>query len=342
MGACEVSWEEFNLYYGDETKSNVDLFAVDGVTRPTRAKTFFGQVHCPKEFLEDRRPAINVRWHGAVGYCDWLSQATGKRFRLPTEAEWAYAATAGGDAAVWHEGTSGKRTHEVGDGAPNRFGLHNLRGNVWEYCLEFPPGGEYLPVLRGGAWNTPAAEATADARKTVVKEWYGADPNRPRSSWWLTDEFTQGFRVVMIEPGADARSVKDYLAGKVEVKITGHEDVLAKDRPGLGSHVVRVKGEVRNAGDRALEELDLLVYYLTPEGKPHLLDVVGADKVGRATFGRAFPVLANGADAAVRAPLKPGETRAFVVEFPQASDSEDLVAPDKFGARATGLRFVSE
>jgi len=343
MGACEVSWEEFNLYYGDENKSNLDLLAVDGVTRPTRAKSFFGQVLCPKDFLEGRRPAINVRWHGAMGYCDWVSHVTGKRFRLPTEAEWEFACKGGGDAPAWHEGTSGKRTHEVGDGKPNSFGLLNLRGNVWEYCLEFANAPEYLPVLRGGAWNMPAAQVTAEARKTVLKEWYGADPNRPRSSWWLTDEFTQGFRLVMIDPGADPKTVKDYLAQKIEIKIAGYEDVLAKDRPGLGSHVVRVQGEVKNGGAKTLDELDLLVYYLTPEGKPHLLDIVGADKPGRVSYGRAFPVLSNGADAAVRPPLRPGESRAFVVEFPQSSDDPGtLVAPDKFGARATGLRFAPE
>ena len=78
IGAREVSWYEYNQY------GEVPNQRVDGVTRPTVGKVYFGQVGVPHEFLKDPRPATNVRWHGALGYCDWLSRKTGRYFRLPT------------------------------------------------------------------------------------------------------------------------------------------------------------------------------------------------------------------------------------------------------------------
>jgi formylglycine-generating enzyme required for sulfatase activity len=342
MGKFEVTWAEFDAFFESE-QSNVERLKVDGITRPTKAKSYFGQVGLPNHFLEARRPVINVRWHGAAAFCDWLARQTGRRFRLPTEAEWEHACRAGmgGDleAQAWHAGNSGERTHVVGEKKADAIGLHDLLGNVWEYCLEPMNPPEYGPVLRGGAWNTPASELGPAARQGVLKEWYEADPNRPRSSWWLTNVHTQGFRVVLVDEGAEAAAVREY-ARKIEVKVLGFEDVPQSKRPALGSHAVRVWGEVRNVGDRSLDELDLTVYYLDPKGQPHLLDVIGADKEGRATFGRCWPVLVSSAhDGPHAKPLKPGETRAFVVEFPQTSDPEDYVAYDKFGARVSGLRF---
>jgi formylglycine-generating enzyme required for sulfatase activity len=135
------------------------------------------------------RPVINISWDDAVAYAEWLSQQTGKRYRLPSEAEWEYAARAGtttdypwGDTAS-HEhanyGTdeccdglaSGRdawvNTAPVGSFPANAFGLHDMHGNVWEWVqdcyhenYEGAPadgsareqcGTEYR-VLRGGSW----------------------------------------------------------------------------------------------------------------------------------------------------------------------------------------------
>lgn len=342
MGKFEVTWGEFDAFF-ESDQSNVERLKVDGITRPTKAKSYFGQVGLAGHFLEARRPVINVRWHGAVAFCDWLTRLTGRRFRLPTEAEWEYACRAGmtGDleSQAWHAGNSGERTHGVGEKKADKLGIHDLLGNVWEYCLEPINPPEYGPVLRGGAWNTSPSDLGPGLRHAVVKEWYEADPNRPRSSWWLTNVHTQGFRVVMVDEGAEPAAVREY-ARKIDVKVLGFEDVPQSKRPALGSHAVRVWGEVKNSGDRSLDELDLTVYYLDPEGKPHLLDVIGADKEGRATYGRCWPVLVSSAHGGPHAqPLKPGETRAFVVEFPQSSDPEEKVAFDRFGAEVSGLRF---
>lgn len=125
------------------------------------------------------RPVINVSWDDAVAYCSWLSRTTGKTYRLPTEAEWEYAARGGssdkysGSSDIakvgWYRDNSGNKTHPVGEKSANGYGLHDMSGNVWEWCSDWfgsyvgnstsnptlnPTGatsGSYR-VLRGGSW----------------------------------------------------------------------------------------------------------------------------------------------------------------------------------------------
>jgi formylglycine-generating enzyme required for sulfatase activity len=129
-------------------------------------------------------PASYVRWDDAVAYCKKLSEAEGKTYRLPTEAEWEYACRAGtettwsfgndekvlGDYACYHKNTWGideKYAHQVGLKKPNAFGLYDMHGNVWEWCHDYygedyykqspaqdptgPTSGSSR-VLRGGSW----------------------------------------------------------------------------------------------------------------------------------------------------------------------------------------------
>jgi formylglycine-generating enzyme required for sulfatase activity len=128
-----------------------------------------------------RRPVINVSWDEAVEYTKWLCAQTGRRYRLPTEAEWEYAARSGGKVEIW-AGTSDEkliadyvvtgtsRTFPVGNKKPNGFGLYDMSGNVWEWIEDCwhenydgaPKDGsawveagfdEWIRrVLRGGSW----------------------------------------------------------------------------------------------------------------------------------------------------------------------------------------------
>jgi formylglycine-generating enzyme required for sulfatase activity len=132
-----------------------------------------------------RQPVIDVSWNDAQQYVRWLSQRTGQRYRLLTEAEWEYAARAGtstrysfGDwispsqANYFDPGLgSYSRTRAVGSYAANRFGLHDMHGNVLEWVEDCyvasysgAPGNAAVPVtfghcservLRGGSWNYP-------------------------------------------------------------------------------------------------------------------------------------------------------------------------------------------
>ena len=97
--------------------------------------------------------------------------------------------------------------------------------------------------------------------------------------------------------------------------------------------------EVKNGGDRVIEELEVRVEYLTPKGAPHPVDIQGADKPGRATYGWAYPVLVSSAHAAPAAPLKPGESRTFTVFIPWAYDPPELVA-EKWAAAVGWARLA--
>ncbi|WPD24715.1 MAG: formylglycine-generating enzyme family protein [Candidatus Electrothrix scaldis] len=130
-----------------------------------------------------KRPVVDISWQDANNYCEWLSMITGRPYRLPTEAEWEYGCRAGtetvyffgNDAHLLHEyawfaENAGNMTHPVGQKKANAWGLHDLYGNVWEWCADSykkdyytelpmsnPPGAEHGGagrVLRGGSWDS--------------------------------------------------------------------------------------------------------------------------------------------------------------------------------------------
>ena len=113
-------------------------------------------------------PAVNVSWADAAGYAAWLSAATGRPYRLPSEAEWEYAARAGQATAYsWGADPGEDRANCAGCGrdsagaalpvgrfAPNAWGLHDMHGNVWEWTLDCPAGWRLalpLPAATPGA-----------------------------------------------------------------------------------------------------------------------------------------------------------------------------------------------
>ena len=131
---------------------------------------------------QDDSPVVWVTWNDAAEYTRWLAKAAGKPYRLPTEAEWEFAARERGkdlpwcgtaDPAragefVWSAENSGGTTRPVGVKTPNALGLHDLCGNAWEWCLDWqapyqqtsgpvvdprgPADGRYR-ALRGGSWR---------------------------------------------------------------------------------------------------------------------------------------------------------------------------------------------
>lgn len=99
---------------------------------------------------KDDEPVLNVSWNDAMALCHWLGQKDGRRYRLPTEAEWEFAARAGsagrwcfGDDRsrlgeyAWYDGNSGGRPRSVGTKKPNAFGLFDMHGNMFEYAADF-------------------------------------------------------------------------------------------------------------------------------------------------------------------------------------------------------------
>ena len=124
-----------------------------------------------------RQPVINVSWKDAMQYAQWLSQKTGKTYRLLSEAEWECASRAGAAATysfgneetqlgkyAWYNANSGKQAHPVGEKLPNAFGLHDVHGNVWEWVEDCYNGDCAYHVLRGGAWSYSPRLLRAAAR----------------------------------------------------------------------------------------------------------------------------------------------------------------------------------
>jgi formylglycine-generating enzyme required for sulfatase activity len=117
-----------------------------------------------------RRPVINVNWNDAHAYIEWLSSKTGKRYRLLSETEWEYCCRAGTpppysfggkesdlDRYAWYSANSGYKTHPVGEKLPNEWGLHDMHGNVWEWCEDWWHGDYHNAPGDGSAWTTPGS-----------------------------------------------------------------------------------------------------------------------------------------------------------------------------------------
>jgi formylglycine-generating enzyme required for sulfatase activity len=229
MGKCEVTWDEFDLYKKEVGVPNVDEYekiikadpkAITGPT-PPYVDQYYGHG-------KEGHPALCMTYHAAMEYCRWLSKKTGKVYRLPTEAEWEYCARAGSKTAyscdekdlddyAWYAANSKDTTHKVGSKKPNAFGLHDMMGNVMEWCVDeykkdayssfsldkptvgpvlLPGNKRYSHVARGGSWSDQPAQIRSAARRGSEKSWSGRDPQRPASIWWHTEFDVIGFRVV--------------------------------------------------------------------------------------------------------------------------------------------------
>lgn len=148
-------------------------------------------------------PAINISFISAQMYCRWLTKATGKKYRLPTEAEWEFACRAGaaGDGklprpllekSAWYLGNSDKLSHPVGKKLPNAWKLFDMYGNVGEWATDL----EGKSILCGGTFRDLAAHIAATTRRRWTPKWQETDPQLPKSRWWLSDGPFVGFRVV--------------------------------------------------------------------------------------------------------------------------------------------------
>ena len=125
----------------------------------------------------DDCPVEQVSWSDAQEFISKLNALTGKRYRLPTEAEWDYAAKGGShshgydygggndiDEVGWYSGNSENKTHPVGQKKANELGLFDITGNVWEWCQDWSDNNLQYRVLRGGSWGGGAIACRVSSR----------------------------------------------------------------------------------------------------------------------------------------------------------------------------------
>ncbi|MFN7119170.1 MAG: SUMF1/EgtB/PvdO family nonheme iron enzyme [Saprospiraceae bacterium] len=187
IGKYQVTVKEY-LEFANATKSHFPEWMEEGSKYNFKTGSDDHYKKLGEALTNDSHPIVGISWNDAKAYCQWLSKETGKKYRLPTESEWEYAARGGNqsknfeyagsnhiDEVAWYNGNSGGKTHPVGT-APksNELGIYDMSGNVWEWCEDvwhddykgapadgsaWISGGDqnsHSRVVRGGSWfNLP-------------------------------------------------------------------------------------------------------------------------------------------------------------------------------------------
>ncbi len=229
MSKYEITWEIYNLFMEFDQSNKLeyiidgDTIKVDGISKPTTPYTdmTFGMGY-------EGFPAVNMTHFAASKFCKWLSLITGNYYRLPTEAEWEYACRSGTssdyyygddisliDEYSWNKNNSDNSYQRVGQKIPNKWGLHDMLGNVSEWVadsyddnifkskkLKKDPfifsESKYPKVYRGGSWNDEPSSLLTHKRFYSDNSLQKRDPQIPKSQWWNTDAPNIGFRIVRV------------------------------------------------------------------------------------------------------------------------------------------------
>ena len=150
----------------------------------------------PSKYIGKNNPVENVSWNDIQEFIKKLNAKTGKRFRLPTEAEWEYAARGGNQSkgykfsgsnsisdVAWYYDNSRRKTHPVGQKTPNELGIYDMSGNVYEWCQDWygdyssssqtnptgPSSGSFR-VVRSGSWSSYACGCRVSDRSSSFPE----------------------------------------------------------------------------------------------------------------------------------------------------------------------------
>jgi formylglycine-generating enzyme required for sulfatase activity len=265
-----------------------DDWGVDAVTAPTplyQPDFTYSVGDAPDQ------PAVSMTQFAAKQYTKWISGITGNDYRLPSEAEWEYAARAGTTTAysfgddvseledyAWIEDNGDYQLHKVGTKKPNPFGLFDMHGNVAEWTLDEYQSDAYAKLgsstvdaktavrwpttprpypraIRGGSWYEPAPAARSAARHKSAEddEWKISDPNRPYSPWWYTEDPAQAIGMRIIRPLKPLTAEEKKRVWEVDVDDL-REDVEFKLEERRG--VLGIADKALPAAVQAVEELD--------------------------------------------------------------------------------------
>jgi formylglycine-generating enzyme required for sulfatase activity len=244
MMEAEATWDLFELFIDKDKSAKIDYGAdaikvkADAVTRPSTP-------YLDPSFGMGKYgyPAISMTQYAALTFCKWLSQVTGKLYRLPTEAEWEYACKAGTTTAysfgddislideyAWYWENCDDSYHKVKQKKPNPWGLYDMHGNVSEWTLDHYqadfyatlqdgqsnpwrlPTSLYPRTVRGGSWDDDLEDLRSSARLESKRDWQKRDPQIPKSFWWNTDAPFLGFRVVRPAKEVTMEEIEEFFS----------------------------------------------------------------------------------------------------------------------------------
>ena len=224
LGKVEVTWNLFAPWVQckDLPAGAKQIIARKKELRPS---TPYGSID--RDYGFDGKPALGMSRLTAEKYCKWLSEQTGRTYRLPTIEEWEHAFRLGGndpaaekppenlDEIAWHDSTAWSDDmvqpipQVTGKLAPNDLGIHDMLGNVAEWVTDT---GEER-VVRGGHFWTLRGELCGSHREVETPQWNENYPNEPKSKWWFVDAEYVGFRLVCEVP-ADPTTLPPPAAAK--------------------------------------------------------------------------------------------------------------------------------
>jgi formylglycine-generating enzyme required for sulfatase activity/nitrate/TMAO reductase-like tetraheme cytochrome c subunit len=223
IAKTEVTWDEYLAFFRatssqgrteGQVVTNKNTDAISGATPPWGAPD--------QGWGKASRPAITMSWYAANVYCQWLSKVTGKKYRLPTEAEWEYACRAGTETPYFFAGNPEKftskgffrkligpdtsviasmavyavnspsKTEEPSFVKANPFGLKNMAGNVAEFCSDIYSAGYYksdsLRVNPKGALNGPEHVIRGGSFKSDARDLRSAARDFTKTKAWLVTD----------------------------------------------------------------------------------------------------------------------------------------------------------
>jgi len=202
IGKLETRWDEFDVYWQKlDAPANQEKAGWDSENRPSKP-------YSPPDrgFGNAGWPAGSVMPAEAEKYVKWLSKVTKKKYRLPTVAEWTYAAKAGGNGetpkgealkeiawfAANSQGAQGDQPMQTGKKKPNAWGLHDMLGNVAEWAIRE----DGTPVVMGGSFEGDADDLSVNSQAEFTDKWQRDDPQDPKGKSWMSNGAHVGIRVV--------------------------------------------------------------------------------------------------------------------------------------------------
>lgn len=278
VAKTEVTWDQYeefmNLYSAfktfesDGVRMVNESNKVDAITAPTE---LYDSSFTYEYGNEPDQAAVSMTQYASQQFTKWLSKITGLQYRLPTEAEWEYAARGGtttafywgddpdqADQYAWFFDNAGEGQKPVGLLKPNSFGLHDMLGNVAEWTVNqhtenyndlkakepmgatdaavWPEVGTEC-VVRGGHWADDVEALRCAARLVSDDEaWKEEDPNFPLSPWWFTSDPARGvgFRLFRSYQPLATETIQKFWEPTADDVVEDVESRILSGRSGRG------------------------------------------------------------------------------------------------------------